>query len=196
MGGRGSGRPAGYGLLVDKCEDYRSIDLAWMRRRKMHAAGTSGSLRWSRGGQQIASVGFRVREAGLQLYYRTRTNGGDWQSVDEVIPFVWTETNFNGRRQWLSCLGCHSRCRIIYGGSIFRCRKCHHLTYESQYEPPFARAASQVHTLRKRLGHEGSIEDPFPPKPKGMHWRSYEKLEAQDAQLLSQWYAGVRGWMK
>ena len=37
MGGRGSGRQAGLGLKVDKCHEYKSIDIAWLRRRKFPA---------------------------------------------------------------------------------------------------------------------------------------------------------------
>jgi len=33
MGGLGSGRQSGWGLLVDKCNDYHSVDLAWLRHK-------------------------------------------------------------------------------------------------------------------------------------------------------------------
>jgi hypothetical protein len=65
----------------------------------------------------------------------------------------------------------------------YRCRKCYQLKYESQYEQIFGSATNQRHKLRKRLGQVGSLEDPFPPKPKGMHWKTYRQLEALDRQL-------------
>ena len=37
MGGRGSGRQEGHGFMVDKCHEIKSIDIAWLRRRKRPA---------------------------------------------------------------------------------------------------------------------------------------------------------------
>jgi hypothetical protein len=70
------------------------------------------------------------------------------------------------------------------------------LKYESQYEAGYSRACSQSHDLRKRLGYVGALDDPFPPKPKGMHWKTYRKLELRDEELQNRWAAGVWNWMK
>lgn len=191
MGGRGSGRQSSWGLLVDKCSDYHSVDLAWLRRRACLRPGYSGSLTWSRCGTKTGSIGYRVETNGLRLIYRTRSYGGEWVDIDEVIPFVETDTNFGGRRQWFLCPTCRRRCRIIYGGSRFRCRRCYRLKYESQYEPPFGRAATRCHKIRERLGYSGALDEPFPPKPKGMHWKTYERLELLEQQLQQRWAAGV-----
>ncbi len=196
MGGRGSGRPASFGLFVDKCEDYLSIDITWMHRRKMLEPGQTGSLRWSRNEQQIAWIRYSVQTDGILLIYKTRSGEGDWRSVRDLIPFTWTNTNFGGRRQWFVCPGCRKPCRLIYGGSLFRCRKCHGLKYESQYEPSYSRACTQRHELRKRLGQVGSLDDPFPPKPKGMHWSTYEQLEARDDELQQRWARDVMDWLE
>ena len=66
---------------------------------------------------------------------------------------------------------------------------------ESQYEPAYGRAASRSHKIRQRLGYSGSLDDPFPPKPKGMHWRTYTRLKALDDELQQRWAIGVTGWM-
>ena len=105
---------------------------------------------------------------GVRLIYRQRRDTDNWQDVNEFVPFVVTDTPFGGQRQWFRCLSCGCRCRILYGGARFRCRRCYKLKYESQYEATYARACSQAHNLRKRLGQVGSLDDPFPPKPKGM----------------------------
>ena len=196
MGGRGSGRSAGFGLLVDKCEDHLSIDLAWMKREGMLIQGNSGNIRWTRGGNLTGTIGYRVEATGLRLIYRTREGGGEWQDVNDVIPFAWTGTNFNGRRQWFVCPSCKRQCRVIYGGSRYRCRKCHGLKYESQFEDAAGRAASQRHRLRKRLGKVGSLQDPFPQKPKGMHRKTYDRLAARDHKLEVRWVAGMAAWLK
>jgi hypothetical protein len=188
MGGRGSGKRAGFGLLVDKATDFRAIDLA---RNSGLAPGARGRLSWWRGDHEIGSICFAVERSGLRLNYRTRWRSGEWQDINELIPFIETATNFGGWRRWFKCLTCERRCRIIYGGSYFRCRRCWGLKYDSQYEPGYGRAARKAHRIRERLGYLGSIDDPFPPKPKGMHWATYRRLEAEDKLLQLLWAAGA-----
>jgi hypothetical protein len=51
---------------------------------------------------------------------------------------------------------------------------------------PYLRALSQAQKFRQRLGGSPCTDDPFPQKPKGMHWRTYDRLvkrgEALDEQ--------------
>lgn len=90
------------------------------------------------------------------------------------------------------CPACNRRCRILYGpGSRFLCRRCGDLKYETQYEPDFARAATRALKIRERLGGRCGIDDPFPPKPKGMHWRTYQRLEAEEEALQRSWALGI-----
>jgi hypothetical protein len=66
---------------------------------------------------------------------------------------------------------------ILYGGSIFACRRCHRLAYPSTRETPGDRAARCADRIRDRLGWPGGIlEGSGWGKPKGMHWRTYEAL--------------------
>lgn len=157
------------------------IDFEKIRREKPHGRARFGTQR------VFSKVGYRIEAGGLRLIYRTRPRGGEWRDVDELIPFTSTATQFGGKRVWFACPSCQKRCRIIYGGCYFRCRRCHGLRYESQYEDAISRAASQRHKLRKRLGYVGSLEDPFPLKPKGMHWTTYEQLQARDEECEQRW---------
>ena len=59
------------------------------------------------------------------------------------------------------------------------CRRCHDLAYASQNEDASDRASSKARKIRKMLGDDGGFEDPFPPKPKGMHWATYHRLEKE-----------------
>lgn len=197
MGGCGSGRQAGHGLAVDKCHEMHSIDLAWLRRKKLLRPGCWSTLRWSRGGQETGSIRLSVVHGGVQLSYRQRCRGDEWQDVSEIVPVVETATQFGGCRSWFRCLACHRRCRILYGGAHFRCRRCMKLKYETQYEPPFARAATGALKIRERLGSKDGIGDLFPPKPKGMHWRTYYRLSERESRLQSAWAAGIMAsWSK
>ena len=190
-GGRGSGRSSSYGFHVDKCNEYHSIDLAWLRRKKLLNVGRWSTLTWSRAGSETGSIRVECLPDGVRLIYRHRRRDADWQDVGEFVPFVETNTGFGGRRQWFQCLSCGSKCRILYGGAYFRCRLCQRLKYETQYEPAFGRAATRALKIRERLGGKGGLDDPFPEKPKGMHWRTYEKLMAQDESLQNAWAVGI-----
>ena len=180
------------GMLVDKCEDYRSVDLAWLRREGYFKTGHSGRITWSRGGSVTAWIRYQVEGHGLRLIYRTRRSGDvEWRDIDELFPFIYTATNFAGRRQWLQCLSCQRCCRVLYGGAYFRCRRCHGLRYESQYEPAWLSGTSRAQKIRERYGGSGSLDEPFPDKPKGMHWRTYDRLVAQDERLTAIWVRGI-----
>ena len=194
MGGSGSGRPPSF--VTAKCENHHAIDLAWLRRKGLLAPGSSSTIRWSRGGHQTGAVTIDVSDQGLRLSYKVRSTGDDWQSISEVIPFTESPTNFGGSRRWLQCLSCGRSCRVLYGGTRFRCRNCLGLRYESQYEPTYTHAASRAHRIRARLGQYGSLDEPFPPKPKGMHWATYRRLQEQDQRCLEGWTVGVARWLK
>jgi hypothetical protein len=192
MGGRGSGRAASFGLLAEKCEDYHSIDLAWLKKKNGLRLGYSGQITWSRRGTVTASIGYRIEASGLRLNYRHQRYGEtEWRYVDELIPFRTTDTPFNGQRLWFKCPSCQRACRILYGGALYRCRKCYRLKYETQYEPAFARAASRAYKIRERLGDRGSLDDPFPSKPKRMHAQTYLRLRESYEACLDCWTGGL-----
>jgi len=193
MGGYGSGywRDRGAG----RCESRYSIDLAYLKRRRMLTPGKTGSLTWSRLGEQTGSISFSVGDDRLVLIYRTRPWEGEWEDVRDEIPFTWTPMHLGGRRRWFVCPSCGRRCRVIYGGARFRCRRCHGLTYESQYERAHGRALLQAQKIRQRLGGSMSMADPFPDKPKGMHWRTYWRLYERHEQLKAGWAVSVMAWL-
>ena len=179
---------------MNRCHEFKSIDLAWLRRRKMLVPGRQSTLTWSWNGQQSGSICIEVHASRLRLLYRFKDEGGEWKTVDELVPLIETEPALGGRRQWFRCLSCSRRCRILYGGIYFRCRRCHRLKYDTQYEPPYARAASRAQRIRRRLGGTGGLDEPFPDKPKGMHWRTYNELASQDAEHQSRWAMGIMKW--
>ena len=195
MGGLGSGRH-GYGQAA-KTHEYHAIDLAYMNRRKLLRVGSSGTLTWTRGSERTGWIRYKVEHHGLMLSYKTRCWGEDeWQPIDELVPFAWSNTQFGGTRRWFRCLSCGRRCRVVYGGGYFRCRKCYQLKYETQYERPWGRAITKAQKIRQRLGGDGSMDDWFPEKPKGMHWKTYRRLEAIDADAQDLWAGLLAVWLK
>ncbi|MGR3291959.1 MAG: hypothetical protein ACU0C9_12300, partial [Paracoccaceae bacterium] len=57
---------------------------------------------------------------------------------------------------------------------------CHRLAYPSQRECASDRATRRADNIREKLGWPGGIiEGSGWGKPKGMHWRTYERLCAE-----------------
>ena len=183
MGGSGSGNHWRWDSR-DTCERYQRIELPYLRKHKMLRPGYYGQLSWNHGGEPTGSVNFRVHENSIELIYKHRNAGEDeWLDVNEHVPFAFTAQNFGGRRRWFVCLSCGRKCAVLYGGTHYRCRKCWNLAYQSQNESPLFRALSQAQKYRRRLGGSECTDDPFPQKPRGMHWRKYDRIRQRGEAL-------------
>ena len=177
MGGLGSGNRWRFGTRAT-CEGMKRIELTYMKRKGLLVPGRSGSLTWSVRGEPSGDIRYSVHVTSLELNYRFRNQGEqEWTDVRELVPFEFTEQKFGGFRRWFSCLSCKRRCSIIYGGERFRCRKCHNLAYSTQNETPLYRGLTKAQKIRERLGGSLCIDDPFPTKPKRMHWRTYRRIK-------------------
>lgn len=204
MGGVGSGNWYRFDkkTTADECH---SIDVRYLHREGLLKSGRWFSLRWSRAGREVDSI--RGAVASLEdgkperviLTYRHRSSLSDeWEDVKEPVALSWTPCNFGGGRPWFICpgMGCGRRVAILYGpGRYFLCRHCYDLVYESQRENKIYRALREAQAIRERLGGSANMMEPFPEKPKGMHWRTYERLreeheEAEMAQLV-----GMKEWL-
>jgi hypothetical protein len=165
-------------FLETTTNDFHSIDLAEMRR----SGYETGTLRWTRNGHVLGSIAYANLPWGMMLCYTC--NG---ESISEVIPFVHTATKFGGRRQWFECPSCKRRCRVIYGGRYFRCRKCYGAKYKSQYEQAYMRYGNREQSMRERLGGSACVDDPFPAKPRWMRWKTYARLYREDKRWQDIW---------
>ena len=194
MGGLGSGNHWRYGTR-STCEASSRIDLRFMRKAGLLKTGTRGTLSWSRGGEKNGSIQYRVHPHSLELDYKTRPYGGVWTPVTDQIALDSKEQPFGGTRLFMICPRCHKRCLVLYGGSYFRCRKCSNLAYASQNEAISSYNSNKARQIRQRLGCNGGIDDPFPPKPKGMHWATYERLENQYFICIEQIQLEFDGWI-
>lgn len=162
-------------------EDFRQLDIrALQRAGLLDQPGMSGWVwRDGRTGEKIGSIRIQVEADQLILHYQTRGAGENWREVTDSVPLDRTPCHFGGDRPWFRCPGCGSRRAILYGGSHFRCRKCYALPYASQSEPEYDRLFRRGRKIRQRLGGELGALCPFPPKPKGMHWRTYYRLRSE-----------------
>ena len=112
------------------------------------------------------------------LCYRTKRNGEAWKDREVPVRLTTTPCKFGGERYWFECpaLGCGRRVAILYLGTIPACRHCFRLAYPSQRETEYDRAGRRADRIRERLGWEPGFLNGIGDKPKGMHWRTYERL--------------------
>jgi hypothetical protein len=131
----------------------------------------------------MASIHVETERHRMTLKYRSRRYGEDWTSVKQLFPVVWTPCRFGGERPWFTCsvyangTYCGRQVTKLYqAGRLFACRHCSRLAYASQQETAHDRGLRKAQTIRMRLGGTANMLDDFPEKPKGMHWRTYERL--------------------
>ena len=185
MGGFGSGRGQ---RGKDTTSDMRALDIRRLQRDGLLTPGQTFGWNWLRNGEKVASINIRSEVARVILDYRSRSNGGEWHAKEYPVYLAWTPCNLGGRRAWFICpaRGCGRRVAILFGGSIFACRHCHKLAYECQRETDDDRACRRADTIRRRLGWERGILNGSGWKPKGMHWRTFERLRAEhDAYVMA-----------
>jgi hypothetical protein len=147
-------------------------------------AGQYFSWSWTRGEEPAGSIGVRTEWDAVVLIYRSRSWGGsEWKSVERQVSVTWTACHLGGRRPWFICpvasgsRYCGRRVAVLYGaGELFACRHCCGLAYESQQEPVGQRGLGKAQKIRMQLGGCQSMCEPFPNRPKGMHWRTYDRL--------------------
>jgi hypothetical protein len=184
-------------------EECRSLDVRKLHQEGLIESGCRFSWSWSRAGRQTASIGGVVlgssRPERMVLMFRYRSAPStEWEEVHQPVALTWTPCNFGGERPWFICpeAGCGRRVAVLYGpGRYFLCRHCYDLRYESQREDKMHRALHRAQDIRRRLGGSANMMQPFPEKPKGMHWQTYERLwwehhEAEMEQLI-----GMREWI-
>lgn len=186
MGGLGSGRR--YQSGKDVTTDYLALDVRRLQRDGLLMAGLSFNWQWSRNGEPIGNINIRTESDRVFLNYKTRSNGGDWEPKDYPVSIDYTDCRFGGQRTWFRCpaIGCNRRVAILYGGSIFACRHCHQLVYQSQREHVGDRATRRADKLRDRLGWEPGILNGNGGKPKRMRWSTFERLHAQHDAYVDQ----------
>ena len=194
MGGVGSGRRWHYGAK-DTTEGYRSIDVRRWKRDGLLTPGHAFGWQWSRHGEIFASIRVRTETDRVILTYRHRNRGEEeWQDESYPVYLDWTPCHLGGERPWFLCpaRGCGRRVAILYGGGIFACRHCYQLAYPSQREVAYDRAARQADKIRERLGWEQGILNPKGwEKPKGMHWRTFERLNKEHDRFVAISLAGI-----
>jgi hypothetical protein len=187
----GSGSRSGTKHTV---EGHKGLDVNELNRMGCLRPGRVFSVSWLRRDELSGSIGLRTEEGRVILVYRVQISGGAWEDVEEPVQLTWTPCNYGGRRPWFICPGvvagryCGRRVGKLYaGGKYFLCRHCYDLTYQTRREDRAGRFMLKAHNIQRRLGGEGGYAYGFPKKPKGMHWKTYQRWcdKYEDAALES-----------
>ncbi|MBH9577865.1 hypothetical protein [Inhella proteolytica] len=155
--------------------------------------GASCVWAWHRDGEQTGSVGLLAEAHALRVMCSVNN-----QPADHHIQLERTPCHYGGARTWFRCPSCHQRAAVLHlrGKAPFRCRSCARLAYASQSEDRMGRAWRKQKKAEAKLSPDGS-------KPPGMHWATYERLQAviencearRDAELLrvaANWFGALR----
>ena len=124
MGGIGSGRHwGGRRRTVEEC---LTLDISKLVKGDL-LGKPFAEVRWFRGGEQVDSISYTLKENVLTLY----------GPVTQGITLVTTRLYSGGERYWFLCPNCRRRVGKLYlptERSWFFCRRCWDLTYESCQE--------------------------------------------------------------
>lgn len=200
MGGAGSGTWYRWNRKAS-AEEHQAIDIRLWHRRGLLVPGRAFSWQWSCGTEPRESISVYVQPGAVVLDYRyCEHDEADWQPVRQPVYLTYTSCRFGGSRPWFACPCCGRRVALLYQcGGHFRCRHCSRLRYASQSEPQLDRIARRAHKIRQRLGASMDLTEGIWEKPKGMHWRTFERLRAQEERLsaviqqaLVRWSAVLR----
>lgn len=175
MGGFGSGRTGG-GACTDDC---LSIDSRRWQRTGLFETGNIFNWQWSRNGEKIANIDVTTESERVILSYRFRRYDSDWKDFKYSVCLTTTPCNYGGQRYWFICpaLGCGRRVALLYlYDEIFACRHCYQLAYRSQRETNTDRLIRKTEKIREKLGWEPGILNGSGWKPKGMHWKTFDRL--------------------
>ncbi|MBT8766298.1 hypothetical protein [Metapseudomonas boanensis] len=158
-----------------------ALDVRLLQRDGLLAPGKTASWCWSLNGENLGSIQIRAKTGRVTLHYRTRISGNELQTREYPVFLEWTGCTYGGQRPWFLCPGrdCGRRVAILFGGSVFACRHCHQLAYPSQRTRFRDPAMLRADRIRKKLNWTPGIFNGDGVKPKGMHWKTFNRLKAE-----------------
>ena len=176
MGGYGSGKWSRHDIKAKTNTLFR-IDIQDLKRTSGLEPGTRGQVGRFVKGDLVNFAMFEIKKDRVMLEYEYQAPESEAQLVVETIWLAHTPCNFGGKRAWFSCPQCCERAAVLFRvDRRFRCRKCHNLSYPTQSWGEFDRSGNKARKIRVKLGGSGGLGEKFPPKPLGMHLRTYFML--------------------
>jgi hypothetical protein len=188
MGGSGSGRRWN---SKETTSNYYQLDIRrWQRKGLLTKFQRFDCLCW-----KVDVVPAPNLHAKPNRVILSRLDSSEWK---RPVWLDWTPCNYGGSRAWFLCPApnCGRRVAILYYGRDVACRRCRQLAYDCQQESAKHRALHVAAEIRVKLGGSASMADPFPPKPKGMHWGTYRRLYAKAEQREAIFFGGLAAFVE
>jgi hypothetical protein len=172
--------------MAAHCEDMHPIDMALLNRYHLVKRGVFSEVRWVFRGRETGKAKFTLEsETRMYFVYSVVAWGGKHATAECNVLLASTRQPLGGVRKWFKCPSCGRACRVLYARAGFRCRLCAKLVYLTQKAASSERALIRAQKLHMRVGGSGSLTEPFPPKPRFMHSKTYHRLEAVYARLAA-----------
>ncbi len=201
MGGFGSGRSSGMPVV----ESGLTLDINHLIRKRFIIPGKHvyGGIRWTNTttGKKTAEIGYEAAmlpdEANwVRLHYTVNS-----QPMDYRVWLTTSPCNYGGIRWWWLCPFKALMVSKLYlppGGKTFASRKAYRLPYRSQRQAGIDRTHQQQARIFEKLGAKYDYYDGFiPPRPKGMHTKTYNRLVADlEAAIEAHEHVYVAGLMR
>jgi hypothetical protein len=176
MGGYGSGRKPGKLLTSDMLE----LDIRFLNRRRYIKSNMFLPLTWTwNSGEEAGSIGIRIKKQCVLLKYYFRASGKKYRLFSMTVKLDWTPCHYGGHCPWFLCPYCGRRAAILYAGQYFYCRICQNLAYPSENEDQLGRLLRQANKIRRRLNCKPGVQNKIFLKPKGMHYKTFDRLRSQ-----------------
>ena len=157
--------------------EVRSLDIRKIDKARFIDTGWIDYYVWNDG----ESVRLRIENSRMTLVDR-----------GQVIYLDKTKCNYGGFRYWFNCPGCNRRSAILYEKQQeFLCRICHKLPYKSQMEGKIDTLIRRTKKIRKRLGDYDDLSEVITCKPKGMHWKTFQKLKKKELAASQEYVEAV-----
>lgn len=185
MGGIGSGNFGWRRVRRNSVEHALALDMAALKGAHRLIPETTMVGQW----EVATPVGYRtitiaydgdltdIEEACLHLSFYVRGT-----KCYQTLRLAVNNLRLGCVRLWFVCPVTGQRARVLYlpeGKDRFASRKGHGLGYRSQGESELLRKITRAQKIRAHLIGDLSIHTPFPPRPRGMHRRTYERLRTE-----------------
>lgn len=130
----------------------------------------------------------KIEQNHITISYSVTMNGNK-KDYEYNIYLEYTPCNYGNERAWFICPQCGKRVGILYmRNGVFCCRSCQNLNYYSQRcsGNNLNVIAHRIYKIQHKLN---MTQDPLAywgPKPKGLHYKTYDKLLIQMKNLYEQ----------
>jgi hypothetical protein len=164
-----------------------SLDVNWLKQKGYFKEGrtteSTCTQRFRNSGRYLETH-IIASEDELILKYKLNN-----ENVSYQIEIDYSDCNYGGSRPWFVCPNtrCNKRVgKLFLDGRYYLCRHCHNLSYETQNISEADRLVEKAQKIRMRFGAESlATTDPFPPRPKGMHYKTYFKARREYHDLVN-----------